>query len=425
MMIKSTASHHTPPQHRYHARTARHSKPPSPSTLSSPSSLISTTLAKKFMATAASLLFSFTAAPIPHADALLNSPNAQLPRTVDAALRRSIPAFNTDVRRIQDLLEDISFSLRIPQRKPYARMTNDLSAAQEVVGEDSKMLAGVLSADQTAAADILFNLRQDLSRLKLAVDAKNPDRTSIRLADCLKDVAALELLEAPGLPYQLPKQYASTLPILNGRAVVDIHIETGDGRKAFYDQNSDQGPRSKTTLTLVVDGYSAPITAGNFVNRVLKGEYNNVKVQASPVSILVGEQQQQTLPLEMLPAGSFEPLYRSPLYVREGELPTLPLSIYGSIAMAHLSYNTASTNGDDGVGVVSATEWFMYKFDKGQSGLSGLSFDEGEFGVFGYVTEGADILNRLENGDRILSCRVVQGADKLILPPGVSSNSDG
>lgn len=295
-------------------------------------------------------------------------------------------------------------------------MTGDLNAAQEVVGDDSKMLAGVLPGDQTTAADILFDLRQDLSRLQLAVDAKNPDRTSLRLAGCLKDVAALELLEAPGLPYQLPKQYASTLPILNGRAVVDIKIETGDGRKAFYDQNSDQGPRSITTLTLVVDGYSAPITAGNFVNRALKGEYNNAEVHASPVSIFIGEQQeQQMLPLEMLPAGSFEPVYRSKLYVREGELPTLPLSIYGSIAMAG--------NGDEGVGVVSATQWFMYKFDKGQSGLSGLSFDEGEFGVFGYVTEGADVLNRLENGDRIVSCRVVKGADKLILPPELSGNS--
>lgn len=36
------------------------------------------------------------------------------------------------------------------------------------------------------------------------------------------------------------------------------------------------------------------------------------------------------LPLEILAQGDFEPLYRSPLDVRSGELPVLPLSIYGA-----------------------------------------------------------------------------------------------
>lgn len=36
------------------------------------------------------------------------------------------------------------------------------------------------------------------------------------------------------------------------------------------------------------------------------------------------------LPLEILAQGEFEPLYRSPLDVRSGELPVLPLSIYGA-----------------------------------------------------------------------------------------------
>ena len=46
--------------------------------------------------------------------AVLNSPNASIPRTVDAALRRSIPAFNTDVLTIQ-------------VRAPYLLGCNDLS----------------------------------------------------------------------------------------------------------------------------------------------------------------------------------------------------------------------------------------------------------------------------------------------------------
>lgn len=55
----------------------------------------------------------------PQAEAILNSPNAQIARTVDAALRRSTPAFNEQVKDVQDKLENIQFQLRIPQRKPW------------------------------------------------------------------------------------------------------------------------------------------------------------------------------------------------------------------------------------------------------------------------------------------------------------------
>ncbi len=50
-------------------------------------------------------------------------------------------------------------------------------------------------------------------------------------------------------------------------------------------------------------------------------------------------------------------MYRSPLDVRNGELPVLPLSIYGALAMSH---------GPDGgaEGTAAADEFFIYKFDK-------------------------------------------------------------
>lgn len=43
------------------------------------------------------------------------------------------------------------------------------------------------------------------------------------------------------------------------------------------------------------------------------------------------------LPLEVLALGEFEPLYRSTLDVRGGELPVLPLSIYGAGAWVWLA----------------------------------------------------------------------------------------
>ena len=73
----------------------------------------------------------------------------------------------------------------------------------------------------------------------------------------------------------------------------------------------------------------------------------------------------KVLPLEMLPLGAFDPVYRSPLDVQSGELPVLPLSIYGAVAMAHPS------DPDIPEGYAAANEFFLYKYDKSASGLAG------------------------------------------------------
>jgi peptidylprolyl isomerase len=54
-----------------------------------------------------------------------------------------------------------------------------------------------------------------------------------------------------GFPFEVPEQY-SNLPQLKGRATVEIKTNKGQ-------------------VTVVVDGYSAPVTAGNFVDLVQRG----------------------------------------------------------------------------------------------------------------------------------------------------------
>ena len=43
----------------------------------------------------------------------------------------------------------------------------------------------------------------------------------------------------------------------------------------------------------------------------------------------------KVLPIEVLPLGEFDPVYRSTLDVQNGELPVLPLSIYGAVRPRH------------------------------------------------------------------------------------------
>ena len=55
-----------------------------------------------------------------------------------------------------------------------------------------------------------------MCRLERSIAAKDPERTAIRVSNSLERVASLELLQAPGLPYQLPRSVAGSYPLLTG-----------------------------------------------------------------------------------------------------------------------------------------------------------------------------------------------------------------
>lgn len=144
------------------------------------------------------------------------------------------------------------------------------------------------------------------------------------------------------------------------------------------------------TFKIVMDGYSSPISSGNFASNILNGDYIGVTVAAdqTAVAVGIGLNTSRTIPLEILPAGDFDPLYQTPLDVQSGERPVLPLSIDGAVSMAK------SRETDFGV---DGGEFFIYKFNRSQAGLAGMSFDEGNFGVFGYVVDGQDSVVQTRN----------------------------
>lgn len=361
-------------------------------------------LAALYMAVCGGLL-----APLP-AEALLSSPNAQIARSSDAALRRAIPASNTDVRTIQTKLEGIQFKLRIPQRKPWGSITDDVNTALALAKQTDRLLLGVPPGLEEEGRHYSADIAEGLRRLQGQVANKDPDKVSFRTADVLRDVSQLELLQAPGLPYIIPRDYAS-YPRLTGRAVVEFIFEKGDASYAFV-SNAGGGPQQQARLELTLDGYSAPLTAGNFAVNVQDDLYVGKRLDATYGSVLAGRGLSgKVIPLELLPAGEFDLVYRSPLEPRSGELPVLPLSISGAVAMAHSQVAAATSDG-----YVAADQFFIMKFDKQQAGLAGLAFDEGKFGVFGYITSGMELLPQLQSGDIIVSTKILSGADRLVKP---------
>ncbi|CAD7699142.1 unnamed protein product [Ostreobium quekettii] len=337
--------------------------------------------------------------------AVLNSPQAVLPRTAETALRKSIPAFNGEVQEVQNNLEDIAASLRIPQRKPWGTMSKNVAAAIALSQDSRRMLFGVSDAFEERAKALLEAINRTLYKVEAAVDGQDQDRLSLGVNQALALVADLKLLQAPGVPFIIPKEF-DNLSRLTGRATVELTVRKTNGTKPFMSRgvNSDEAK-----MTIVLDGYSAPISAGNFAANVQNGLYDGKPLSVNNVSIAAGAGTvpDKLIPLEILPAGQFDPLYGSPLDVQYGERPVLPLSIYGAVSMAHAPGSES---------YASADEFFVYKFDRGAAGLAGMAFEEGAFGVFGYVTKGAEVVGQLATGDEIVKARLLDGADRLVAP---------
>ncbi|KAE8674449.1 Peptidyl-prolyl cis-trans isomerase CYP37 [Hibiscus syriacus] len=348
----------------------------------SPTSFNGSTLIKRKMklegVVAAILIIAQVTSPLPlagwdflsilPANAVLYSPETKLPRTGELALRRAIPA-NTNMKAIQSSLEDLSYLLRIPQRKPYGTMEGNVKKALKIAVDGKDSILGSIPADLREKGSALYSS---------LIDGKGgvfPDEWIHSFAetswtDC-----------GTGLSFLLPEQYLN-YPRLTGRAVVELTLEKGDGSSFSPEVGSE--PRKTATIQVVLDGYSAPLTTGNFAK--LNG---------------------YSVPLEIMPSGQFEPLYKTTLSVQDGELPVLPLSVYGAVAMAHSDVSEEYS---------SPYQFFFYLYDKRNSGLGGISFDEGQFSVFGYTTAGREILPQIRTGDVIKSAKPVEGRDHLVLP---------
>lgn len=199
----------------------------------------------------------------------------------------------------------------------------------------------------------------------------------------------------------------NNLPRLNGSATVELLVKGAP-------------------ITIQVDGNSAPITAGNFVDLVNRGVYNGLafhRVVREPQPFVVqgGDPQGRDpnfsvdrlgtgsfidpttslpryVPLEILPQGATQPVYSETLETAQISKPPKLKHKRGAVAMAR-------SNLPD-----SASAQFYIT-------LADLDFLDGNYAVFGSVTSGMDIVDQIQQGDRITSARVVSGIENL-KPPG-------
>lgn len=196
------------------------------------------------------------------------------------------------------------------------------------------------------------------------------------------------------------------LPRLEGKATVVITVKG-------------------SPITIEVDGTNAPITSGNFVDLVNKGVYDGLAFhrvvrepqpfvaqggdpkskdpKISPQLLGTGGYidpktgNERRIPLEIKPKGEANPIYGK-TFESAGitKLPELQHK-QGAVAMAR------SQSPDS-----ASSQFYITLADQG--------FLDGNYAVFGYVTQGFDVVNKIEQGDRIDSAKVTQGAENLKTP---------
>lgn len=318
-----------------------------------------------------------------------------------ALLRNALPIDNPAVRELQKSLEDISEQLRAQRR--WGGVSGDISKASRILGtREADLLASVPEPRKAAAESLLAQLKDGISRLQAASDAKDREQTLTERGNLLILVGQLEELMVDKFPFEVPKEY-SHLPQLKGRATVEF--VTNKGR-----------------LVAVVDGYSAPVTAGNFVDLVQRGFYNGLPFtrQEDSYVLQVGDppgpevgfvdpttKKYRAIPLEVLVQGDDAPTYGITLEDagRYKDLPVLPFSAYGALAMAR--------PGDDPNG--GSSQFFFFLFEP-ELTPAGLNLLDGRYAVFGFVIEGKEVLGQLKAGDKIESAKVIQGLENLVEP---------
>jgi peptidylprolyl isomerase len=320
----------------------------------------------------------------------------------NALLRYALPIDNETVRKLQGDLEDISNHIRAKRWPPIAK---DVREANVILSlRSDKILASIPATDQATAEALLADLRTELSDLQTAVDAKDREHVTTLRQSALAKIGQIEQLMVVGFPYEVPADY-SDLPQLQGRATVAME--------------TTQGP-----LTIVVDGYSAPVNAGNFIDLVQRHFYDglpfirsedNFVVQAGdpdgPETGFIDPQTKayRAIPLEVLVKGEEGPIYGMTLEDAGLYLPelALPFNAYGAIALAR-----PDTDPNGG-----SSQFFFFKFDS-ELTPPGFNLMDGRYSVFGYVVQGKETLEKLTSQDKILSVTVMEGAENLVLPKG-------
>lgn len=230
--------------------------------------------------------------------------------------------------------EQVGFSNKVV----WNGLSTDIANVQRLLTKQREGFIQQARSPAEATALLDNDILPNTDRLYNAIRKQDIDET-LRLQDLVADeIATLRSLQLPEkeLPFQIPEEYKD-LPRLKGRATVEMKIDHKNGFK-----NKDGSIIKSPSFYMEVDGYHAPLTAGNFIDLVDKKFYDNsvlraeeLTVQATPKSEYIDPKtnKKRAVPLELFYKSDKEPTYgiTSDDDDRPNETMALPFQAYGAL----------------------------------------------------------------------------------------------
>ncbi len=314
-----------------------------------------------------------------------------------ALLRYALPIDNPTIRQIQKDVEDISNHIK---GKRWSFIDRDVKQSAIKLSQRSKEILKSIPEDRSQSGQSSIDrLKEELNTLQESVEKKDRELTIKNQAIVLDTITTIEEMMVVGFPFDIPSEYKN-LPQLKGRATVSLETTKGN-------------------IKLIIDGYNAPVNAGNFVDLVNQGFYDGLPftraeeffvVQAGdPLGDATGFKDPstgvyRTVPLEIQIKDKDSPIYGTTLEDAGYYLPqlALPFNAYGAIA-------TARPESDPNGG---SSQFFLYRFDT-ELTPPGFNLMDGRYSVFGYLIEGKEVLDKITIEDKIISAKVLSGLENL------------
>jgi len=325
-------------------------------------------------------------------------PNGNAVKDPNAILRNSLPIKQIELQDIQHRLEDTSDLVRGGR---WPALTKTITKCQSLFKKYNRsILEKVKNDNKTFAENTLSDLKIDLDNLAEIAKAKDKYAFIKIRKEALEKIGELEKIFLPSkFPYNIPNEF-DDLPRLLGRANVKINTTKG-------------------TMEAIIDGYNAPLTGGAFIDLVSKNFYNDMPINRAeeffvlqtgdPKGDDIGyvdpeTNKQRLVPLEIRVPGEPETFYNETFedlgfYT---ETPTLPFATLGTLGWSHS--NEAVNDG--------SSQFFFFLYEA-ELNPAGRNLIDGRNAAFGYVVEGADILEELNMEDKIISIEIIKGEENL------------